>query len=395
MGKKKIVFAMIEAGGGHKAAANALRDALELRHPGLYDTVVLDFMKDLGCVDFDRAHKDSWDYFLAHPVLCTLAFDLQEAAFPLSRSFLRRYPRPFMPHLLEWLGRAAPDLIVSTHFLNCYPLADARRRTGASFKHLSIVTELFGAQSFYSIEGSDAILLPSERARRQLMRRGIRGDRLVVEGYPLSPGFLELKRSRAEIRAAMGLREGKRCLLVSFGSQGLGNVDGFLGAIRDSGRDMDVVFVAGRNAALKDRLEAETGGRLGASTLKVIGFATNMNELMAASDVCLVKPGPATAMEVFYSHKPVLFTVPVAHHERWNVKYAMEKGLGRYVGNDPRKLLAALAELEAPGAEGRIAAAYEGFDVAVGTWNMAEYIHAAAQGAPLPGPQGRWARKRA
>ena len=69
MAGKKIHFAMIEAGGGHKMPALAVVEALEELFPGKYRIKVLDFMKDLGCTDLDEAHKKLWKYLLKHPEL--------------------------------------------------------------------------------------------------------------------------------------------------------------------------------------------------------------------------------------------------------------------------------------------------------------------------------------
>ena len=61
--KRKIVFAMIEAGGGHKAPASAVMEALDRNYPGLYETGMMDFIKDIGSVKVDAAHKKSWKTF--------------------------------------------------------------------------------------------------------------------------------------------------------------------------------------------------------------------------------------------------------------------------------------------------------------------------------------------
>ena len=66
---KKIIFAMIEAGGGHKAPARAVMEALELACPGRYETRLMDIIKDVGSVKVDAAHKRSWKIFLEYPTL--------------------------------------------------------------------------------------------------------------------------------------------------------------------------------------------------------------------------------------------------------------------------------------------------------------------------------------
>ena len=59
MRKKKIVFAAIQAGGGHVKPAEVIIEALHSLYPGKYELTLLDFMKDLGCHSVDSRHKQS------------------------------------------------------------------------------------------------------------------------------------------------------------------------------------------------------------------------------------------------------------------------------------------------------------------------------------------------
>jgi hypothetical protein len=113
---KKIVFAMIEAGGGHKSPAKAVMDALEKAHPGRYELRMMDFIKDVGAVKVDASHKRSWKAMLEHPTLTHMLFQLENALAPASRAvmyrsmvapavpdtvrFIKSYRRPRIQHAL-------------------------------------------------------------------------------------------------------------------------------------------------------------------------------------------------------------------------------------------------------------------------------------------------------
>ncbi|MDP3177738.1 MAG: hypothetical protein Q8M76_07530, partial [Spirochaetaceae bacterium] len=87
---KKIVFAMIEAGGGHKAPARAVMEALQEARPGDYVCDLMDFIKDVGAVKVDADHKRSWGFFLEHPTFTHLTFQVQNSLAPVTRAVLYR-----------------------------------------------------------------------------------------------------------------------------------------------------------------------------------------------------------------------------------------------------------------------------------------------------------------
>ena len=87
---KKIVFAMIEAGGGHKAPAKAVMEALEASRPGRYQITIMDFIKDIGSVKVDASHKKSWKMFLEYPTLTHIMYQLQNTLGPITRAVLYR-----------------------------------------------------------------------------------------------------------------------------------------------------------------------------------------------------------------------------------------------------------------------------------------------------------------
>ena len=70
--EKEDIFATVEAGGGHVATAKAMSQSLESFYPGKYETVVLDFMKEVGCTNFDIFHKRLWRFALRYPLFARL-----------------------------------------------------------------------------------------------------------------------------------------------------------------------------------------------------------------------------------------------------------------------------------------------------------------------------------
>ncbi len=56
---KKILITMMETGGGHKMPAEAVRESLEKLFPGRFQPDIIDFARECGAADNDKALKDS------------------------------------------------------------------------------------------------------------------------------------------------------------------------------------------------------------------------------------------------------------------------------------------------------------------------------------------------
>jgi UDP-N-acetylglucosamine:LPS N-acetylglucosamine transferase len=88
-----------------------------------------------------------------------------------------------------------------------------------------------------------------------------------------------------------------------------------------------VAAVCGDNAALLSRLRrlAEgSGGRL-----LPLGDVEDVARLLAASDLLVAKPGPASLAEAFQLGVPVVLAAAAATpQERFNVRVVAERGLG-------------------------------------------------------------------
>src|SRR3954454_23418557 len=66
---------------------------------------------------------------------------------------------------------------------------------------------------------------------------------------------------------------------------------------------------------------------------EVLGFATNMHELMAASDLILTKPGGLTSSEALALGKPLLILNPIPGQEAANSDFLLEHGAATKVNS--------------------------------------------------------------
>jgi len=105
-----------------------------------------------------------------------------------------------------------------------------------------------------------------------------------------------------------------------------------------------LIIVAGRNAALKEKLEA-TQWEI---PTRIYGFVTNMPELMGASDLLVTKAGPGTLSEAFIAGLPVIISGFIPGQEEGNVDYTLQHDAGVYA-SDPDEIGHLISEWLRPG----------------------------------------------
>lgn len=59
---------------------------------------------------------------------------------------------------------------------------------------------------------------------------------------------------------------------------------------------------------------------------QILGFVTNMHELMAISDLIITKPGGLTSSEALAMGKPILILDPIPGQEAANSDFLLERG---------------------------------------------------------------------
>jgi UDP-N-acetylglucosamine:LPS N-acetylglucosamine transferase len=378
--KRKIIFAMIEAGGGHKAPAVAVMEALERDYPGLYETRMMDFIKDIGSVGVDAAHKRGWKTFLEYPTLTHIMFQIQNSLAPITRAVLyRTMVAPAIKDAVGFVKRARPDVVFSTHFFATMALVEARRRARIDFRIITYQTEIFTFHAPWKVPETDWYLTASDRAARNAAKHGIMWSKIKAFPYPIRPSFLESRRDRAVVAAELGLESGCGTFLFSFGNQGAGMILQYLIALDLLGERLNVIVVAGLNKALRARLS--TSRKL-LQNLNIIplGYVRNMNELIEASDVCFIKPGPATMMECMHSRKPIIFNVAATPCEQEHANYAVFRGVAKYTDGNPMLFgIAARHFLKAEVRE-EVARRYETLALRNGAADIAAFVDSVARG---------------
>ncbi len=322
---KKVVILMVTGGGGHRAGAVAVADALNHLYESDVSTSIVDITK--WGAHSPVAWLDGSYRWLARDGLWLWKMLWWTDSHPgIVRVGARLLTPVFGPWLGRILGAEAPDLVVTVHgFVNHIPQRVLRKKM-PQVPFATVVLDLVSAHPVWFCPEADLCLVPTEAARERALRFGVPAQKVEVVGLPVDMRFLSPPGDGAALRARLHLDPERPCVLVVGGGDGVGALDEVAQALARGLPDIQLVVITGRNEAMRRKLEQRTWQ----VPTQIHGFVQNMPELMAASDLLVTKAGSVTLAEAFVVGLPVIIYGFVPGQEEGNIGYISEHGAGAY-----------------------------------------------------------------
>lgn len=223
------------------------------------------------------------------------------------------------------------DAVVNTHFLPASILARMRKKRKVKTPHMTVTTD-FETHRLWVNQPCDHYTTATDEGAAYLGHWGVPQEDISATGIPIHPIFARPK-DRDECRRRQGV-EGKRPVVLQLaGGFGVGPVERIFQSIVGMKTAVELVVVAGKNAAAKKKLEAARVPDH--HRVKVLGFTDQMDELMAAADVVVSKPGGLTTSETLARGAAMVIVNPIPGQESRNSDYLLENGAAIKVNNLP------------------------------------------------------------
>jgi processive 1,2-diacylglycerol beta-glucosyltransferase len=185
---------------------------------------------------------------------------------------------------------------------------------------VSIVTD-FEAHALWMDPCVDLYCVATEDTKARLMARGVSAEAVVATGIPISTRF-SMRLDPKALRKTFGLRDDLPVLLVLSGGFGMGPLAEILVELNKVDCPFQSVVVTGRNAELRRDLAAQDHKH----PTHLLGYASNMQELMAVANLIITKPGGLTTSEALASGKPLFILNPIPGQEAANSDFLLERG---------------------------------------------------------------------
>jgi processive 1,2-diacylglycerol beta-glucosyltransferase len=318
----RVLIATVTAGGGHLAAAAALDEAWCALRPG--DVVErIDLLKFFSPLH-RKIHSDGYVALVERaPELWGMMFKTTDN--PRATRLLQRVKRAFPGNSRKRFARHVkqfrPDVVLGTHYLPLETLGHLRKTRQASKPIIVSVVTDFEAHALWMDSCVDLYCVAAEETGARLVARGADPGKIVATGIPISAKFSHKPDTEA-MRKSCGLRDDQPVLLVLSGGFGMGPVAEILAELDKVPGRFQTVVVTGRNEELRRELAAQDRKH----PTHVLGFVSNMHELMAVAQLILTKPGGLTSSEALALGKPLLILNPIPGQEAANSDFLLERG---------------------------------------------------------------------
>ena len=338
-----VLILFSDTGGGHRAAAQALRRAIRSLDPAARVTITDPLIVEGRPVV--RRLASLYSPLIRRSRLAWGAVYHGTNNRPAVTAMHLVFGRGVLGILAAKIRETRPDVVVSVHPLLNEVAWTALNRAGVGAPLVTVVTDLVDLHRGWLFRRADMIVVPTQDAVDACRRRHVPADRVRLLGLPVDPRFRPAEPGeQGQIRRRMGLEVDRFTILVSGGGEGSGRLLQQIRRLAWNPNPWQVVAVCGRNERLRRRL-----GRVRFRTpTLVLGFVDNMPELMRAADLVVGKAGPGVIAEAMASQVPIVLTGYLPGQETGNVAYVTRAGAGRYAPT-PDELLWTVRDLSSGG----------------------------------------------
>lgn len=352
---KKLDFIFFDAGGGHRAAANALRQAME-RRP--FEIRLVNLQELLDSMDVFRK-VTGLRLQDVYNTLLKKGWTLGSPQLMTGMQFVIRLFHGKTVRVLEkFWKQSRPDMVVSLVPNLDRALKQSLERSLPGTPLVTILTDIADYPPHFWIERQDQhFICGSDKAVAQAHAMGHPEAKVHrVSGMILNPAFYEIApitaEDRAAARAKLGFDPQLPVGLVMFGGQ----ASAVMVEIARRLPDRQLLLICGHNQKLRAKLQTLPHR----APMFVEGFTKEVPRYMQLVDYVIGKPGPGSISEAVEMHLPVIvernaWTLP---QERYNADWIREQGVGIVLPNF-RGIARAVEELLEPAAYARFRGATE------------------------------------
>ncbi len=335
---KKILILTADAGFGHRAAANAIAEAIRERYGKYCEVTVVNPLEDRRTPAVLRRVESDYDrLILESPELYRFGYRAMDKAFPVSM---------IEQALIAMLGRTVqrllqvhqPDVVLTTYPLYQAPVAAVFAIRRMYVPLITVVTDLASVHALWFSDEVDLCLVPTRIVLEKALQAGLSKACVEVTGLPVNPA-LARPVDRGALRAALGWSppDSGRVVILCAGSKRVTRLEPVVDVLNHSGLPLELALVSGGNDELLENWRRTRWHQ----PAHVYGYVDNMPSLIQAADCIACKAGGLIVSEALAAGLPLLLIEAIPGQETGNAELVVQGGAGD-MAEDP---LAALATM--------------------------------------------------
>lgn len=283
----KTLILYAKYGGGHLSAANAIKEAIEKNY-NQNVVEMIDCMEYLNKAINYLTIKSYEGMAKKMPKLWGKVYKASRKGFVASIS--NGANKILTKKLGKLINKINPELIISTHPFSNQMCGLLKKRGKISMPIMSILTDFkYHEQWLVNNEFIDKFFVSNEKMRQDLIKFGIKENKVFAMGMPISEKFQE-KYDREKIVSEFGLNNKQKIILFFAGGRmGLANKNIFtyMEALTKLPEEIQIIAISGKNKKVYEKFKKITEGH---KNIKVLEFTNKVPELMSISELVITKP---------------------------------------------------------------------------------------------------------
>lgn len=327
---KTILVLSAKTGGGHRAAALAVIDALQY------------MSKDLKIIHHD-IFENAPRPINSMPKFYSKITNVKSAWGALwkitegnrqSELTIKAGAKLYKKNIYKILNDYKPDVILSFHFAANVFLQEAKS-INPDIPFITVVTDLATGHPLWFDKRNDIIIVPSNDNYDRARHFGILSSKLKNIGLPVSDKFSNQHTDKRKLKKQLGWPVDIPTLLIMAGGDGMGKIGSICKKMDRIQSNVHLAIITGRNKKLYQTLKQ----RKFTHPAHIYMFVDEIPKLMHASDILLTKAGPGTTAEAIVSRLPIVLYDYLPGQEEGNIPYVTNNNAGVWAPTGVKALL--------------------------------------------------------
>lgn len=317
----KVLFLSVSIGTGHMRAAEAIKEAIEVKYPKS-EMLIVDTLKYINPI-IDKLVVGSYLNTLKNtPKLYQKLYEMSDSGDNMN-DISGTLNRLLSFRINKLVKNFEPSIIVCTHPFPLQMISNLKKKGKISVPIISILTD-FVVHSFWLQSHIDAYVVAHDFMKYEMIKKGIPSHLIYPYGIPVSRKFTKRLKSKETLLKEYKLEDVPTFLIMG-GGLGFGEIKSYFLSLLNHPKNLQIIAVTGKNLKLKKELEECSLNS--SKKVKVLSFTKRIAELMAISDFIITKPGGMTISESLIKRLPILIISPIPGQEEKNAHFLLNNGL--------------------------------------------------------------------
>ena len=317
-----ILIFTASTGGGHKRAAAAIKAKINDISPQTNVTVI-DGMKAIGKVYNKAVTKGYHIMATKTPEFYGKMYRLTDEKKPVAKAVMKSNEM-YAKKLLESIEEYDPDIIIICHPFITNMVSYLKEKGKLDVKAISLITDYDSHRTYISPYIEAFVLAEPQMAKKLLEEYKVPESKIYPLGIPTFDSFAK-NETREELCKRERLDPEIPTVLLMAGSFGVTGVLDFYEQLAQTGENIQMIVITGRNIKLFDHFDKKIQELDSSRNTKLLYFVDNVEDYMHIADLIVTKPGGLTVTESIACHLPMAIYSAYPGQEEDNVDFLLNQ----------------------------------------------------------------------